>query len=244
MASASDAVPVGTLPPVGEIPTRMFAQLVRQDRFGDPRTAFQVEEVDTPAPGPGEVLIAVMASGNQLQQRVCSAGDAGRRDRAATARRRPERLPSRRQRRVGNRLRRRRGCRACRSRRRGHRPPRLVEERRPVGRGGQGSDDRPLGPHLGLRPRSQLRLVRAVRGRAGASGAAEGRPPHVGGSRRVDARRHDRTADALRLGGQHRPEGRHRPRLGRLGRPRQPGDPARQAGRRDSGGRRLERGQG
>ena len=41
----------------------MFAQLVRQDRFGDPRTAFQVEEVDTPTPGPGEVLIAVMASG-------------------------------------------------------------------------------------------------------------------------------------------------------------------------------------
>ena len=41
----------------------MFAQLVRQDRFGDPRTAFQVEEVDTPSPGPGEVLIAVMASG-------------------------------------------------------------------------------------------------------------------------------------------------------------------------------------
>ncbi|MEO5633641.1 crotonyl-CoA carboxylase/reductase [Gaiella sp.] len=63
MAPASDAVPVGTLPPVGEIPSRMFAQLVRQDRFGDPRTAFQVEEVDTPAPGPREVLIAVMASG-------------------------------------------------------------------------------------------------------------------------------------------------------------------------------------
>lgn len=63
MAAGHDALPVGTLPPLGEIPPRMFAQLVRQDRFGDPRTAFQVEEVDTPSPGPDEVLIAVMASG-------------------------------------------------------------------------------------------------------------------------------------------------------------------------------------
>jgi len=58
MASASDAVPVGTLPPVGEIPTRMFAQLVRQDRFGDPRTAFQVEEVDTTL---SSVLVGIAA---------------------------------------------------------------------------------------------------------------------------------------------------------------------------------------
>ena len=63
MAEGHDAVPIGTLPPVGEVPARMFGQLVRQDRFGDPRTAFQVEEVETPAPGPNEVLVAVMASG-------------------------------------------------------------------------------------------------------------------------------------------------------------------------------------
>ena len=63
MATESDAVPVGSLPPVGDVPARMFAQVVRQDRFGEPRDAFQVEQVDTPAPGPGEVLIAVMASG-------------------------------------------------------------------------------------------------------------------------------------------------------------------------------------
>jgi crotonyl-CoA carboxylase/reductase len=41
----------------------MLAQVVRQDRFGDPRTAFKIEEIDTPKPGPGEVLIAVMAAG-------------------------------------------------------------------------------------------------------------------------------------------------------------------------------------
>jgi crotonyl-CoA carboxylase/reductase len=41
----------------------MVAQVIRQDRFGDPATAFQVEEIDTPTPGPDEVLIAVMAAG-------------------------------------------------------------------------------------------------------------------------------------------------------------------------------------
>jgi crotonyl-CoA carboxylase/reductase len=41
----------------------MYAQVVRQDRFGDPINAFQIEQVPTPKPGPGEVLIAVMAAG-------------------------------------------------------------------------------------------------------------------------------------------------------------------------------------
>jgi crotonyl-CoA carboxylase/reductase len=57
------AVPIGTLPPVGEVPQKMFAQVIRQDRFGDPRTAFQVEEVDVPPLKPHEVLIGVMAAG-------------------------------------------------------------------------------------------------------------------------------------------------------------------------------------
>jgi crotonyl-CoA carboxylase/reductase len=57
------AVPIGTLPPVGEVPQKMFAQVIRQNRFGDPRTAFQVEEVDVPPLKPHEVLIGVMAAG-------------------------------------------------------------------------------------------------------------------------------------------------------------------------------------
>ena len=60
---ASNAVPIGTLPPVGETPQKMLAQLIRQDRFGDPRTAFQIEEVDVPPLQPHEVLIGVMAAG-------------------------------------------------------------------------------------------------------------------------------------------------------------------------------------
>jgi crotonyl-CoA carboxylase/reductase len=41
----------------------MYAQVVRQDRFGDPRSAFQVEEIEVPQLKPHEVLIAVMAAG-------------------------------------------------------------------------------------------------------------------------------------------------------------------------------------
>jgi crotonyl-CoA carboxylase/reductase len=56
-------VPLGTLPPLGEVPDRMFANVIRQDRLGQPRDAFAIEEVDTPGIGPDEVLVAVMASG-------------------------------------------------------------------------------------------------------------------------------------------------------------------------------------
>jgi crotonyl-CoA carboxylase/reductase len=59
----ANAVPIGTLPSVGEVPQQMFAQVIRQNRFGDPRTAFQVEEVDVPQLKPHEVLIGVMAAG-------------------------------------------------------------------------------------------------------------------------------------------------------------------------------------
>jgi crotonyl-CoA carboxylase/reductase len=56
-------VDIGRLPLVGEVPDQMHAQVVRKERFGDPRTAFQPEVVDVPALGPDEVLIAVMAAG-------------------------------------------------------------------------------------------------------------------------------------------------------------------------------------
>lgn len=59
----SDLVPIGSLPPVGQVPKKMLAQVIRQDRFGDPRMAFQVEEIDVPELKPHEVLIGVMAAG-------------------------------------------------------------------------------------------------------------------------------------------------------------------------------------
>jgi crotonyl-CoA carboxylase/reductase len=41
----------------------MLAHVIRQDRMGDPGEAFVIEEIDTPAIGPDEALIAVMAAG-------------------------------------------------------------------------------------------------------------------------------------------------------------------------------------
>lgn len=61
--SRLDVVPLGELPPLGTIPDRMLAQVIRQDRFGDPLKAFGIEEVPVPTLGPQEVLIAVMAAG-------------------------------------------------------------------------------------------------------------------------------------------------------------------------------------
>src|SRR5947209_2208962 len=55
--------PIGELPPLGIVPSKMHAQVVRQSRYGDPATAFQPEVVDTPPIGPDEVLVAVMAAG-------------------------------------------------------------------------------------------------------------------------------------------------------------------------------------
>jgi crotonyl-CoA carboxylase/reductase len=41
----------------------MLAQVIRQDRLGEPLQAFQIEEVSTPRPGRGEALVGVMAAG-------------------------------------------------------------------------------------------------------------------------------------------------------------------------------------
>jgi crotonyl-CoA carboxylase/reductase len=54
---------IGTLPPLGEVPKKMIAQVVRRTRFGDPRTAFQPEEIEVPPLQSDEVLIGVMAAG-------------------------------------------------------------------------------------------------------------------------------------------------------------------------------------
>ncbi len=59
----TEQVDLGSLPPVGDVPERMWASVVRQERFGDPADAFVVESLPVPQPGPGEVLVAVMAAG-------------------------------------------------------------------------------------------------------------------------------------------------------------------------------------
>ena len=59
-----DLYQLGETPPLGEVPRRMLAQVIRQDRFGEPKQAFRAEEIDTPSElAPDEVLVWVMAAG-------------------------------------------------------------------------------------------------------------------------------------------------------------------------------------
>ena len=60
---AKDIYAIGEIPPVGEVPKRMFAQVIRPERFGDPEKAFQIEEIPVPEPGPEDALVFVMAAG-------------------------------------------------------------------------------------------------------------------------------------------------------------------------------------
>ncbi len=54
---------LGQRPPLGEVPENMHAVLIRQDRFGEPESAFQREVIPTPEIGPLDVLVYVMATG-------------------------------------------------------------------------------------------------------------------------------------------------------------------------------------
>lgn len=54
---------IGEMPPLGYVPEYMYAYLIRQNRFGEPIKAFQVEQVEVPSLKPDEVLVYVMAAG-------------------------------------------------------------------------------------------------------------------------------------------------------------------------------------
>jgi crotonyl-CoA carboxylase/reductase len=58
-----DLYEIGELPPIGEVPARMHAQVVRPDRFGEPEEAIRDEVIDIPEIGPREALVMVMAAG-------------------------------------------------------------------------------------------------------------------------------------------------------------------------------------
>src|SRR5258705_9592529 len=58
---ASRVAEVETEP--GTLPEKMAAWVIRQEREGEPRDAFQVEEIEVPEPGAFEVIVRVMAAG-------------------------------------------------------------------------------------------------------------------------------------------------------------------------------------
>jgi crotonyl-CoA carboxylase/reductase len=59
----ADLYDLGETPPLGVVPPTMHAFTVRQQRFGQPRDAWQHEVIKTPAINDDEVLIYVMATG-------------------------------------------------------------------------------------------------------------------------------------------------------------------------------------
>jgi crotonyl-CoA carboxylase/reductase len=60
---AKEIFELGQIPDLGEVPQKMHAQLIRPERFGEPRDAFKDEAIDVPEIGPREVLVYVMAAG-------------------------------------------------------------------------------------------------------------------------------------------------------------------------------------
>ena len=54
---------LGDKPQLGVVPKKMHAFLVRQDRFGAPKDAWQREIINVPSLGPKDVLVYVMATG-------------------------------------------------------------------------------------------------------------------------------------------------------------------------------------
>jgi crotonyl-CoA carboxylase/reductase len=47
----------------GELPKTMAAWVIREERFGEPIDAFQLEDIEVPEPGAFEVIVRVMAAG-------------------------------------------------------------------------------------------------------------------------------------------------------------------------------------
>lgn len=65
---------LGTLPPLDEIPEKMYAQVLRANRYGPPITAYQMEIVDVPSLKDDEVLIGVKAAGLNFNSVWASTG--------------------------------------------------------------------------------------------------------------------------------------------------------------------------
>jgi len=62
-ASAKDLYEVGEIPPLGHVPARMHAWVIRKERHGPPETSMQIEVVPTWPIGEDDVLVHVMAGG-------------------------------------------------------------------------------------------------------------------------------------------------------------------------------------
>ncbi|MFE9681832.1 crotonyl-CoA carboxylase/reductase [Streptomyces sp. NPDC006285] len=63
MTATQDLYELGDAPELGTVPKKMYASLIRRERYGRPVDAFRTEVVDVPPVGRGQVLVKVMAAG-------------------------------------------------------------------------------------------------------------------------------------------------------------------------------------
>ena len=61
--TGKDTYAVGEIPPLGHIPKKMYAWVIRRERHGEPNVAMQIEHVNVPTIDSHEVLVLVMAAG-------------------------------------------------------------------------------------------------------------------------------------------------------------------------------------
>lgn len=59
MTELKELYSVGEQPPLGYVPPKMYAWMVRPERFGEPMKAWQVEVIDVPDPADDEVLLCL-----------------------------------------------------------------------------------------------------------------------------------------------------------------------------------------
>lgn len=60
---AKEIYELGETPPLGEVPQKMHAWIIKDGEFGEPKDAFQKAIIDIPELAPDEVLVWVMAAG-------------------------------------------------------------------------------------------------------------------------------------------------------------------------------------
>ena len=63
MTDEKEIYNIGEMPPLGYVPNKMHAWVIRKDRHGNPMQSFKEEEFPVPEIGPNEVLIFVRAAG-------------------------------------------------------------------------------------------------------------------------------------------------------------------------------------
>jgi len=61
--SSKDLFEIGEIPPLGQVPARMYAWAIRRERQGPPESSMQIEVVPTWSIADDEVLVLVMAAG-------------------------------------------------------------------------------------------------------------------------------------------------------------------------------------